>query len=506
MMSSEKKSKYVVMPGTNFWNIDAPGTSVDFLRVARRNIDAPARKIAPSETPNKARRKSKSNVGMEVIDEVAPQESLLVSCSNAEVVKLANSQPGLRIVPVVELKPLWLRSRELTPPVAPSSARRRSALSVTVIAGDTGEPLSGVTVNGFTDRMNQVGVSNVTDAKGVAKLLLPATLAEVDVIEIDAPNGYWSPYARGVKVASRSLEIRCPPIDLSSRDVRDQFGLRGRDADGKGVVVAVIDTGVTLHDDLSVSKAVNVVAGAALDDVEDELGHGTHVCGIIAGCGAPGAGARGVAPGVTLHVYKVFGRGQAVADSFNIAKAIRQAVDNACDLINLSLGANRDMPDVLREVQRARALGVVCIAATGNDYRAPVSYPAAYSQVLAVSACGRKKTYPRRVTQELCATAPFGTDAGDYVADFSNVGTQVALIEPGVGIVSTLNDGYGAMDGTSMACPVATGAIARLLAKNTKILRMDRTQERSDAIIKLAGSRAKTLGFDAGFEGAGLLV
>ncbi len=181
-------------------------------------------------------------------------------------------------------------------------------------------------------------------------------------------------------------------------------------------------------------------------------------------------------------------------------------MDDDCDLINLSLGAERDMPDVLREIQRARAMGVVCLAATGNDYRSPVGYPARYNQVLAISACGRKGTYPNSASQELSAVAPFGKDRHDYVADFSNIGSEVALIEPGVGIVSTHRRAYAVMDGTSMACPVATGALARLLANNVRVLHMERDQKRSDAIIKLALSSAQTLGLRPVFEGSGILV
>lgn len=172
----------------------------------------------------------------------------------------------------------------------------------------------------------------------------------------------------------------------------------------------------------------------------------------------------------------------------------------------MSVGADSDMPDVLREIQRARALGVVCLAAAGNDYRVQVSYPARYSQVLAVSASGRKKTYPTGASQEMSATGPFGKQRDNYVADFSNIGSEVSLIGPGVGIVSTHKRGYAVMDGTSMACPVATGALARLLSRHSKILRMRRNQKRSDAIIQLARQHAETLGLRPIFEGSGILV
>src|SRR5690606_12071651 len=99
-----------------------------------------------------------------------------------------------------------------------------------------------------------------------------------------------------------------------------------------------------------------------------------------------------------------------------------------------SLGGADEVPEVWREIQRARALGAVCLAATGNEYRAPVGYPGRYSQVLAVSACGRKGTFPAGAAQALTVARPFGTDHKDFVADFSNVGPEVKLAGPGVGI------------------------------------------------------------------------
>jgi subtilisin len=181
------------------------------------------------------------------------------------------------------------------------------------------------------------------------------------------------------------------------------------------------------------------------------------VAGIIAGRGQPGKGVRGVAPGVELPVYRVFGEGQEKALSFNIAKGIRQAVDDGCDLINLSPGGEANVPDVLREIHRARAMGVVRIAAAGNDYRGTVNYPARYSPVMGVSAFGRKGNWPAGAAQDLEVLKPFGTDRKNFVACFSNVGSEVDLVGPGVGVVSTYPGGYAAMDETSMACPATTG-------------------------------------------------
>ena len=496
--NQNSKSRFVLLPSTNMWNVDMPGTAATFMKAASRRLHK-----APG---TKAILKAGDVPPLTVIDEVAPHESMLVELSESAFVDLMRAQPGLRVVPVVECRPLWLRRIDLTPIVSVTKIGIKTPFPISVVADDTGLPIVGADVYAFSDRASQTGSMGLTNAQGVAPMMLPGTLQVLDVVEVLAPDGYWPAYLRQVNVTPLGVELRCAPIDLKALDVRDHFGLRGTATDGAGVVVAVIDTGATAHKDLVITKGMNVVKGEDADKYPDQLGHGTHVCGIIAGRGTAGSGTCGVAPGVTLHVYKVFGKNKETADSFHIAKAIRQAVDDGCDLINLSLGADTDMPDVFREIQRARALGVVCLAATGNDYRKPVGYPARYSQVIAVSAGGRIGTYPAGASQEMSAVDPFGKVKDDFVADFSNIGSNVSLIGPGVGIVSTHRRKYAVMDGTSMACPVATGALARMLGKNSKILKMDRDQKRSDAIIKLALTGAKTLGFRPVFEGSGILV
>jgi subtilisin len=499
-VDSNSKSLFVVMPSSNVWNIDQPDPAVGFLASASRSLRRPASRNGRGATD------LATSSPIVVIDEVAPNDTTLIAMNETQQRELAESQPGLRVVPLVPVRPMWLRRFDLTPPISVAAGRRKTRFAVTVVADDSGDPIAGAEVYAFTDRVAQVGVQNLTDAAGVATLLLPGGLTRLEVVEVLAPDGYWPAYVKRVTVSPQGLVLRCKPIMLAAADVRDHFALRGAPLDGAGVMVGVIDSGVGAHKDLVIAKGMNLIKGEDPSKFGDQLGHGTHVCGIIAGRAAPGTGATGVAPGVTLHVYKIFGRNQETTNSFLITKALRQAVDDGCDLINMSLGAVLDMPDVLREIQRARALGVVCLAATGNDYRAEVGYPARYPQVLAVSAMGRKGTYPAGATQALSEVAPFGKERTNYLADFSNVGTQVAITAPGVGIVSTHKRRYAVMDGTSMACPVATGALARLLARHPKILRMARDQKRSDAIIKLARGTAAPLGFGVRFEGSGFLV
>lgn len=494
---SPRASLFVLLPNVNIWNTDDPGSSQTFLRSASR-MAARGPAARPASGPAMLQ-------AVAALDRVAPNDTVLLSLDPTQRLALQRDYPGLRIVPVTRLAPLWMRRIDVRP-VMGASAGRKQMLEVSVADAATGKPLAGVEVAGFTDRSERVGNTGRTNARGVARLAFPAGVKTLESVEAFPDSGYWPGFVRRVALTDGNVRVQCPPIDLAQPDLRSHYGMVGEDGDGRGVKVGVVDSGASKHADLRVRRGRNVVKGETPSDVTDQIGHGTHVAGIIAGRGKPGRGVRGAAPAVDLHVYKVFGKDEETASSFHIAKAIRQAVDDGCDLINLSLGGESEVPDVLREIQRARAMGAVCIAAAGNDFRAPVDYPGRYSQVLAVSACGRKGAYPVHAAQALGAARPYGTDPKDYVADFSNVGSEIALIGPGVGVVSAYPGGYAVMDGTSMSCPAVTGTLARLLARSPKILGMERNQKRSDAVVKLALDAARSLGLGATFEGAGILV
>lgn len=144
------------------------------------------------------------------------------------------------------------------------------------------------------------------------------------------------------------------------------------------------------------------------------------------------------------------------------------------------------------------------MAAAGNDGRGPVSFPSADPLCIAVSAMGRKGTFPRGSSQEGDVLGPAGADAQDFIARFSNVGPEIDLTGPGVGILSTVPGGYAPLDGTSMAAPAVAGVTARRLALLPALLSMPRNQARSDAIAKALLQSAVTKGFSAELEGKGL--
>jgi subtilisin len=127
---------------------------------------------------------------------------------------------------------------------------------------------------------------------------------------------------------------------------------------------------------------------------------------------------------------------------------------------------------------------------------------------MAVSALGVRGRWPRDSTQSEAVQKPFGRAFdGDpcFVARFSNRGPEIDLTAPGLGIVSTMpGDAFGVMDGTSMACPVATGVLARRLARHPAILARQRDAARADEIERLALTGNLDLNLGRDLQGDGM--
>ncbi len=177
-------------------------------------------------------------------------------------------------------------------------------------------------------------------------------------------------------------------VDVSTRligatEVREKY-----QATGRGVKVAVIDTGVDYtHPDLAgrVVKGYDFANGDA--DPMDDHGHGTHVAGIIGGRAAAPGGVTGVAPEATIVAYKVLNENGEGFTS-DIVAAIEAASDQA-DVINMSLGGPGDGTDPMSlAAQAAIEKGVIVVAAAGNEGpgRDTVSAPAVADNVIAVGA------------------------------------------------------------------------------------------------------------------------
>ncbi|WP_329258817.1 type VII secretion-associated serine protease mycosin [Streptomyces sp. NBC_01478] len=253
---------------------------------------------------------------------------------------------------------------------------------------------------------------------------------------------------------------------------------------GKGVKVAVIDTGVDVKNP-QLKQAVDASAGENLlptknakgesidrgnkQGTTDTVGHGTRVAGIIAARPAKGTGFVGLAPDATIIPIK---QNDAEGDgtAATLATAIDDAVRKGAGVINISQDtANAVAPDDKLEaaVDRALERGVVVVASAGNDGlggTVQITYPASYKGVLAVAA----------------------SDRNNERASFSQSGEFVGVAAPGVDMISTVpGDGHCSDNGTSFSAPYVAGVAALLKAKYPKwsaqqiVAQIEQTAERS---------------------------
>jgi thermitase len=231
------------------------------------------------------------------------------------------------------------------------------------------------------------------------------------------------------------------------------------------IKIAVLDTGVNLThkelqgkiikradfvdlEGLNTSDFVGDIKG--YDDVpEDEVGHGTHVSGIIAGRGIQMD--EGVAPECSVMAVRVLATmkagdrfvGAGVVD--NIDPAIKWAVDNHADIINMSLGIRHVGGGLPHEdvIRYALSKNVVVVAASGNDGTNQRYYPGALPGVIAVGA----------------------VDNDGAVTRFTSYGANITVVAPGLGIYSSFaHNSYAVASGTSQASPFVAGGVA--LAKS----------------------------------------
>lgn len=216
----------------------------------------------------------------------------------------------------------------------------------------------------------------------------------------------------------------------------------------KDVIVGVVDTGVALnHPDLKgrVLSGYNVFDNSA--SAEDDVGHGTHVAGVISALVNNGRGVAGMTwnnPILPVKVLNSSGEG----NTYNVAEGIIWAADHGAKVINMSLGNYAEASFLHDAVKYAFDKDVVLVAASGNDNTSRPGYPAAYPEVFAVAA----------------------TDSKSQKAPFSNYGDYIDAAAPGVNIASTyLNNQYAALSGTSMASPHVTALAALIRSENPKL-------------------------------------
>ncbi|HEY0592212.1 MAG TPA: S8 family serine peptidase, partial [Thermoanaerobaculia bacterium] len=197
---------------------------------------------------------------------------------------------------------------------------------------------------------------------------------------------------------------------------------------GAGIKVGVIDTGIDYnHPDLkSIYKGGKDFINNDADPMDDH-GHGTHVAGTIAAANNQ-IGVVGVAPEIDLYALKVLAPkddGSAQGSVTAIVAAIDFAIENKINVLNLSLGSDEQSITEKEAFARAWDAGILSIAASGNGYddlkRDFIGFPAAYPNVVAVGAI----------------------DKDEGIASFSQRGAELALVAPGISVLSSLPVGSG---------------------------------------------------------------
>lgn len=245
------------------------------------------------------------------------------------------------------------------------------------------------------------------------------------------------------------------------------------------IKIAVLDTGITAshpelqHALLEGKDFVDIIDGQGDfvgdflgydNDPGDEVGHGTHVTGIIASRGANMP--IGLSPKCKIIPIRVLGamkRGDSVVGAGivdNINAGLKHAIDARAEIINMSLGIKHSGGGLPHKevIDYARDEGVTIVAAAGNDGRHEMYYPGANPYVIAVGAL----------------------DPNGEIAPYSTYGAHISFVAPGTNIYSTyLENQYAYSSGTSQAAPYVTGLIALMKAYARK-----KRKRLSDASIK----------------------
>jgi serine protease len=250
---------------------------------------------------------------------------------------------------------------------------------------------------------------------------------------------------------------------------------------GKGIVIAVLDTGVAYANRGSFRRSPDLRAGGFVRGydfvshdpyADDPQGHGTHVASTIAEATDNGIGLTGLAFGARIMPVRVLDR-NGTGDASTIADGVRFAAKNGADVINLSLefGAEvtaSSIPKLIKAIGYAHRKGAVVVAAAGNEAYGSIAYPARATYVISVSA----------TTEHGC------------LADYANQGRGLDLVAPGGGGDAELPDdpncapenptggdisqisyvdpkrrfGISREEGTSMAVPHVAATAALIMA------------------------------------------
>lgn len=312
----------------------------------------------------------------------------------------------------------------------------------------------------YFDRLG-VALVNVDprDAARTARIRSAAADNDARILAVEPEryvHAYGPPRARRGAPKATSGPSAVSPTESDATWGLQATGAAFSSFSGKGVKVAVLDTGFDLkHPDFP-SRSVTAVSFVKGYKAQDGHGHGTHCIGTACGPEAPYHPPRyGVAHGSAILAGKVLDDNGGGVDG-GILAGINWAITQGARVVSMSLGAEVTVDDPFSEVfeavgQRALAAGTLIVAAAGNEsdrrtgWYAPVGHPANCPSILAVGAL----------------------DAKNQLGYFSNrglspIGGQVDLAAPGVDVLSAfpMPERSARLSGTSMATPHVAGLAA----------------------------------------------
>jgi subtilisin family serine protease len=303
----------------------------------------------------------------------------------------------------------------------------------------------------FKGKLNARGATQRSEIRGIAARVIRAPKASADLLKgelaRDANIEYVEPdfIAQALGTSNDPYFVQGSQWHLSKIQAPTAWDTT---TGSSTQVVAVIDSGVRAsHPDLVGKVLVGYDFVANDNDANDENGHGTGVAGTLSPRSNNQIGVCGVAwanPILPVRVLDANGSGNYSA----IANGIIYAADRGAKVINLSLGGTSSSRALQDAINYAWNKQCVIVAAAGNNGSNVAFYPAACTNVVAVSA----------------------TNASDTRPTWSNFGSYVDISAPGVDILSVYGtDQYAAWNGTSFSSPVASGVVALMAAANSTL-------------------------------------
>jgi len=427
----------------------------------------------------------------------------------------------------------WLGVGQATLPIpfaAPWSSRvtpaprLRQEISFRVL-GRGDQPLAGAGITIFGRRFS---AQAITDGSGVAKVAIldaEADLEDLRALYVQPAADHWEHFVHRPTLASSEANvIRLNPLaPAGARPAEDERAAQARDWGrklmgldglangasagpvGAGVKIALIDSGCdTSHPLLRhITRGVDLSRREGPDGwMRDEIGQGTHCAGLIAAAAGSPPSVSGIVPGAELHVFKLSPGGH----FSDLLEALDQCIERQIDIVCLGVGSDQVSELVARKLAEARASGVACVAAAGDD-GGPVWFPAMTPGVLSVSAIGRLGEFPAETHHGWTALPELIGPAGLFATNFSGVGPQIGVCAPGVAVISSVpGGGLAARDGTAIAAAHVAGFATVVLARHPLFRGAYRTrgEQRVRALFELVAASAAPPVFDPARVGAGL--